>query len=87
MNHPRPIPAIINATTVGKPTIRIDLLVEPSLLDYCRQLLAEGHHPETIIHVYRGETLCFVPARLEVFANLTTTEGDHTIRFRRHYAP
>lgn len=73
MNHPRPIPATNNATAAGKPTVRIDL-EKVTLLPYCRQLIAEGHDPDTIALVYRGETLSFHPTRLCHFAGLTTTE-------------
>lgn len=55
--------------------MRIDLPVKPALLPLCRKLLAEGTPPATIIHVYRGNTLCFIPAPLHLFADLATKEG------------
>lgn len=64
--------------------MRIDLPVHPALLHYCRQLLARGVDPATIVHVYRGSTLCFVPAPLAMFAALATEERAHrSIRFVR----
>lgn len=64
--------------------MRIDLPVKPSLLPYCRKLVAEGADPAELVEVYRGETLCFIPAPLAAFAALTTEEGtDRSIRFRR----
>lgn len=65
--------------------MRIDLPVKPALLPCCRQLIADGVNPGIIIHVYRGATLCFVPAPLSVFAALATEErADRSIRFIRH---
>ncbi|WP_147393151.1 hypothetical protein [Paracoccus siganidrum] len=64
--------------------MRIDLPAKPSLLPYCRKLLAEGADPAELVHVYRGETLCFHPAPLATFAALTTEEGvERSIRFRK----
>lgn len=65
--------------------MRIDLPVKPSLPPYCRQLVAEGVDPATVLHVYRGDTLCFVPAPLAVFAALATEErAAWSIRFVRY---
>lgn len=64
--------------------MRIDLPVKPALLSYCRKLLAEGANPSELVHVHRGETLCFHPAPLATFADLTTEEGaERSIRFRK----
>ena len=65
--------------------MRIDLPVKPALLPYCRRLIAEGGDPRTVLHVYRGNTLCFAPAPLAVFAALATEErADRSIRFVRY---
>ena len=65
--------------------MRIDLPVKPALLPYCRRLIAEGMDPRTVLHVYRGDTLCFAPAPLAVFAALATEErADRSIRFVRY---
>ena len=65
--------------------MRIDLPVKPALLPFCRIRLAEGADPSEILHVYRGDTLCFVPAPLSVFAALATEEGAaRSIRFRKY---
>lgn len=65
--------------------MRIDLPVKPALLAYCRRLIAEGVDPRTVLHVYRGDTLCFAPAPLAVFAALATEErADRSIRFVRY---
>lgn len=64
--------------------MRIDLPVKPSLLPYCRQLVADGVDPATVLHIYRGDTLCFVPRPLAVFAALETKEeAARSIRFRK----
>ncbi|SET08691.1 hypothetical protein [Paracoccus homiensis] len=58
------------------PAMRIDLPVKPVLLPYCRRLVAAGVAPETVLHIYRGGTLCFVPTALGKFAGMATTESD-----------
>lgn len=82
--------ARVPANTPGLP-LRIDLPVKPALLPYCRRLIADGADPATILHVYRGDTLCFVPAPLGVFAGLTTWESDSRsicfAPFRPHEGP
>ena len=65
--------------------MRIDLPVKPALLPCCRRLIAEGMDPRTVLHVYRGNTLCFAPAPLALFAALATEErADRSIRFVRY---
>lgn len=65
--------------------MRIDLPVKPALLPFCRNLLAGGADPAEVLHVYRGDTLCFRPAPLSVFADLATEEGAaRSIRLRRY---
>lgn len=65
--------------------MRIDLPVKPALLPFCRMLLAEGADPDELVHVFRGDTLCFVPAPLSIFAALATEEGAaRAIRFRKY---
>lgn len=65
--------------------MRIDLPVRPALLPFCRTLLAEGADPAEVLHVHRGDTLCFVPAPLASFAALPTEERDtRSIRLVRY---
>ncbi len=65
--------------------LRIDLPVKPSLLEYCRRLVAEGADPAAIVQVFRGETLCFTPMPLARFAALTTEERtDRSIQLIRY---
>ncbi|WBU52069.1 hypothetical protein [Paracoccus sp. SCSIO 75233] len=65
--------------------MRVDLPVKPALLPFCRKLLAEGADPAELVHVYRGDTLCFVPAPLAAFAALATEERDtRSIRLVRY---
>lgn len=65
--------------------MRIDLPVKPALLPFCRSLLAEGADPAEMLHVHRGDTLCFTPAPLAAFAALGTEERDtRSIRLVRY---
>lgn len=74
------------AYSPAPPVMRIDLPVKPALLPHCRKLVAAGANPETILHVYRGETLCFVPGPLGKFAGMATEESDtksvHLTKYR-----
>lgn len=65
-------------------TIRIDLSEVRSLCAHCRDLIAEGHDPATLVEAFRGETLCFTPAPLQVWADRSVTESDYqSARFTR----
>lgn len=63
-------------------TIRIDLSEVRSLCAHCRDLIAEGHDPDTLVEVVRGETICFTPATLRFWAGRSVSESDYqSIRF------
>lgn len=65
--------------------MRIDLPVKPALLPFCRKLLAGGADPAEVLHVHRGDRICFVPAPLAAFAALATEERDtRSIRLVRY---
>lgn len=49
-----------------------------TLLPHCRVLIEEGADPDAVVHVMRGDTLCFVPTTLHVFAGLAVKENDTT---------
>lgn len=65
--------------------ITINLPVKPSLLPFCRKLIDGGENPDAMVHVYRGDTLCFHPAPLKDFAELAVQEGDKvSARFAKY---
>lgn len=43
----------------------------------CREILATGLDPSSLVYIYRGETLCFKPRTLGRWAGVTTEERDH----------
>lgn len=55
-----------------------------------RKLVEAGHDPATILHVYRGDTLCFEPRPLGLWAGQTIEEGDNShrpARFAKYRPP
>ena len=50
-----------------------------------RQLVANGHSPDTPVEVYRNGTPVFAPAPLSHYANYDVTESDSTGLKRKPY--
>lgn len=52
-----------------------------SVIDVCaRAMLEAGADPECLVKVTRGETLCFKPAKLGLWAEIRTLEHDNEPR-------
>ena len=68
--------------------MRIDLPSDDpkfSLCKHARKLIKEGHDPNTILHIYRRDTLCFRPMPLGKWADITTREGDgQSVKFIKY---
>lgn len=65
--------------------ITLDLAGIASLCAEARRLIAGGMDPATLVHAYRGATLCFYPVPLWRWAALTTEErADRSIRFVKY---
>ena len=63
-------------------TIRIDLSEVRSLCAHCRDLIAEGSDPDTLVEAVREGTICFTPATLRFWAERSVSESDYqSIRF------
>lgn len=57
------------------------------MLPHCRALIAQGANPDATVRVMRGETLCFEPVPLRVFAGLTVEESAGVSARFRAYRP
>src|SRR5262249_17455196 len=80
-----PIRAILTGTRqCAAPTLDLSVNAYTPVLTLARQLLRTGSHPDRLIEVYRGTTLCF-RLSLATSARLTVKDDSDGIpRFRLH---
>lgn len=54
--------------------------------DFCRFLIKEGSHPETVVEVYRGEMLCLVVKNIKKAAEVEV-DGYTWRKYRKKVRP